>query len=57
MVISAANRYRSEFPVQMAATACLYNLSKSEIGEKLHPRILKEIVEVRPKIGQTSKCP
>lgn len=46
LVISAAKRYRTVFAVQMAATACLYNLSKSETGEKLHPRILGKIVEV-----------
>ncbi len=45
-MISAAYQYRTVFAVQMAATACLYNLSKADIGEKLHPSILKEIVEV-----------
>ena len=28
----------------MAATACLFNLSKAELGTKIHPKILKEIV-------------
>jgi hypothetical protein len=30
----------------MAATACLFNLSKSDLGVKIHPKILKEIVKV-----------
>ena len=29
----------------MAATACLFNLSKAELGTKIHPKILKEIVK------------
>ena len=29
----------------MAATACLFNLSKSELGAKIHPKVLKEIVK------------
>ena len=33
-----------ELGVQMAATACLYNLSKSEMGQKLHPKWLAQIV-------------
>ena len=31
--------------VQMAATACLYNLSKDDLGKQIHPCLLKEIVE------------
>ena len=45
-MIRAAYRYQTVFPIQMAATACLYNLSKSEIGQKLHPSVLRQIVEV-----------
>ncbi len=45
-MISAANQYRTVFAVQMAATACLYNLSKAEVGAKLHTKILGDIVEV-----------
>lgn len=30
--------------IQMAATACLYNLSKSTMGHKIHPRWLRQIV-------------
>ena len=31
--------------LQMAATACLFNLSKPDLGAKIHPKILKEIVK------------
>ena len=30
----------------MAATACLFNLSKNEIGLRLHPKILGQIVKL-----------
>ena len=33
-----------ELGVQMAATACLYNLTKGEMGQKTHPRWLSQIV-------------
>lgn len=32
--------------VQMAATACLYNLSKGEVGAKVHPACLTQIVNL-----------
>lgn len=35
-----------QFGVQMAATACLYNLTKGELALKIHPSILKEVVEL-----------
>jgi Zyg-11 family protein len=34
------------FGIQMAATACLYNLSKGELAQKIHPKILKRVVEL-----------
>ena len=46
LVLAAANRYQTVFNIQMAATACLFNLSKNEIGQKLHPKILGQIVKV-----------
>ena len=30
--------------VQMAATACLYNLTKSELGPKIRPGCLQQVV-------------
>merc|ERR1719193_1549766 len=44
-VLSCAKEYPTVFPIQMAATACLFNLSKSELGAKIHPKILREIVK------------
>ena len=44
-VLSCAREYPTVFQIQMAATACLFNLSKSELGAKIHPKILKEIVK------------
>lgn len=36
----------NELGVQMAATACLYNLSKQSMGQKIHPRWLGQIVQL-----------
>jgi len=44
-VLSCAREYPTVFPIQMAATACLFNLSKPDLGSKIHPKILKEIVK------------
>ena len=43
-VLLCAREYPTVFPIQMAATACLFNLSKPDLGAKIHPKILKEIV-------------
>ena len=40
-----AREYPSVFQIQMAATACLFNLSKADLGNKMHPRILRDIVK------------
>ena len=45
-VVSCAREYPTVFQIQMAATACLFNLSKPELGSKIHPKILKEIVKI-----------
>lgn len=34
------------FGVQMAATACLYNLTKGELASKVHPSLLSHVVEL-----------
>ncbi len=46
MVVNCAREYPSVFNIQMAATACLFNLSKAELSQQLHPSILRQIVEV-----------
>ena len=43
-MLLCAREYPTVFPIQMAATACLFNLSKPDLGAKIHPKILKEIV-------------
>lgn len=35
-----------QFGVQMAATACLYNLTKGEFASKIHPNLLKNVVNL-----------
>jgi hypothetical protein len=34
------------FGIQMAATACLYNLTKGDLFQKIHPSILKLVMEL-----------
>ena len=36
----------NEFPIQKAATACLYNLIKGELGQKIHPHALQQVVHL-----------
>ena len=45
LVLSCAQEFPTVFPIQMAATACLFNLSKAELGNKIHPGILRKIVQ------------
>jgi len=44
LILRAMRLHPSEYHIQIAATACLYNLTKGEIGQKIHPRILKDVV-------------
>lgn len=46
LVLAGMKEHSLEFRVQMAATACLYNLTKGELGNMIHPSMLKQIVEV-----------
>lgn len=46
LVLPAMKTHPRQLGVQMAATACLYNLSKSELGQKIHPQCLKHIIEL-----------
>lgn len=46
LVIPGMRAHPEEFKVQMAATACLYNLTKGELATKIHPFILKQIVDL-----------
>ncbi|XP_050534870.1 protein zyg-11 homolog B-like isoform X2 [Daktulosphaira vitifoliae] len=45
LILNAMNSLYDNFPVQMAATACLYNLTKSDLASKIHPNVLAMVVE------------
>ena len=44
LVLKASKKYTSVFQIQMAVTACLYNLTH-DVSQKLHPHLLNEIVK------------
>ncbi|KAI4503158.1 hypothetical protein M0802_002202 [Mischocyttarus mexicanus] len=46
LVLPGMREHPEEFRVQMAATACLYNLTKGESAVLIHPSILKQIVDL-----------
>jgi len=43
-VLRAARQYPSVYNIQMAVTACLYNLCHGDLAVKLHPHILRDVV-------------
>lgn len=46
LVLPGMRNHPSQFGVQMAATACLYNLTKGELSLKIHPNLLKQVVSL-----------
>lgn len=46
LVLNGMELHPDAFGVQMAATACLYNLTKGELGSKIHPQILSQVVSL-----------
>lgn len=38
--------HANKFGVQMAATACIYNLTRGELSKRIHPNILSKAVEL-----------
>ena len=44
VILPAMRAHPKDLGVQMAATACLYNLSKGDLGSKIHPSWLGRIV-------------
>ena len=44
LVLKAAKQYPTVFHIQIAVTACLYNLCVGELANKLHPHILRDVV-------------
>lgn len=46
LVLNGMGLHPDAFGIQMAATACLYNLTKAELGSKIHPQILSRVVSL-----------
>ncbi|XP_076353569.1 protein zyg-11 homolog B-like [Tachypleus tridentatus] len=46
LILPGMRKHPRVLAIQMAATACLYNLSKGNLGQKIHPRWLGEIVDL-----------
>ncbi|XP_020298380.1 protein zyg-11 homolog B-like isoform X2 [Pseudomyrmex gracilis] len=46
LVLPGMREHPQDFRVQIAATACIYNLTKGELALMIHPSILKQIVEL-----------
>ncbi|CAG2103128.1 unnamed protein product [Medioppia subpectinata] len=44
-IVRPMRRHLAVISVQMAATACLYNLTKNDHGDRLHPHVLRAVVE------------
>ena len=38
------NAHKLDLAVEIAGTACLYNLTKGKVGEGIHPNILRDVV-------------
>ncbi|XP_076463188.1 protein zyg-11 homolog B-like [Babylonia areolata] len=45
-VLPGMKKHPRQLGVQMAATACLYNLTKGDVGPKIHPACLMEVITV-----------
>ncbi|XP_071953528.1 protein zyg-11 homolog [Antedon mediterranea] len=46
LVLPGMRAHSMHLGVQMAASACLYNLTKLQLGEEVHPSILKSMIEL-----------
>lgn len=46
LILPGMEAHPRQLSIQMAATACLYNLSKGDMGQKIHPKWLCRIVEL-----------
>jgi hypothetical protein len=46
LILPGMEAHPGLFGIQMAATACLYNLTKGDLVQKIHPSILKQVVEL-----------
>uniref|UniRef100_A0A1B6MT34 Uncharacterized protein n=1 Tax=Graphocephala atropunctata TaxID=36148 RepID=A0A1B6MT34_9HEMI len=46
LVLPGMRQHPEAFGVQMAATACLYNLTKGDLATRIHPCVLAKVVEL-----------
>lgn len=46
LVLPGMKNHPKQLGVQMAATACMYNLTKGELGPKIHPACLQQVVHL-----------
>ncbi|CAG2054174.1 unnamed protein product, partial [Timema podura] len=46
LVLPGMQLHPQQFGLQMAATACLYNLTKGDLAQKIHPNILMRVVDL-----------
>lgn len=46
LVLEVMEMHHKKFGVQMAATACLYNLTRGELSKNLHPSLLSKGVSL-----------
>ncbi|XP_034254173.1 protein zyg-11 homolog B-like isoform X1 [Thrips palmi] len=46
LVVRGMRLHQGQYGIQMAATACLYNLTKGELANRVHPSILRDVVEL-----------
>ncbi|XP_069988161.1 protein zyg-11 homolog B-like [Penaeus vannamei] len=44
LILPVMNMHSKQSPIQLAGTACLYNLTKGQVGEQIHPHILRDVV-------------
>lgn len=44
LILPVMNMNSKQSAIQLAGTACLYNLTKSSLGEQIHPHILRDVV-------------
>ncbi|XP_050704069.1 protein zyg-11 homolog isoform X2 [Eriocheir sinensis] len=44
LILPVMNTHSSQSAIQLAGTACLYNLTKAHVGEQIHPHLLRDMV-------------
>ncbi|XP_053655723.1 protein zyg-11 homolog B [Cherax quadricarinatus] len=44
LILPVMNTHSTQSSIQLAGTACLYNLTKGQMGEQIHPHILRDVV-------------